>query len=195
MSEITLRLAVPEDAPALLAIYAPYVENSTASWELEAPSLAEFSARMRQRQSEGYPWLVAQRSGVPVGYAYAGATGTRKGYAYGAEVTVYLAPPAHGQGVGTQLYTALLQLLRLQGYYNALALITYPNKASAAFHASLGFVEEGRIENAGYKFEQWLGLSYYRLPLKAPSPPPHLPVSLRSLDAQTVQAILKGQET
>lgn len=141
MPGITLRMARPEDAGGMLAVYAPYVEHSTASWEYEAPSLAEFSGRLREHLDTGFPWLLAEEDGAVLGYAYAGRFAARRGYDWDAEVTVYLSAAAHRRHAATALYTALLALLRRQGYVNCFALITHPNPASAAFHERMGFAE------------------------------------------------------
>ena len=95
MPGITLRMARPEDAGGMLAVYAPYVEHSTASWEYEAPSLAEFSGRLREHLDTGFPWLLAEEDGAVLGYAYAGRFAARRGYDWDAEVTVYLSAAAH----------------------------------------------------------------------------------------------------
>ena len=112
MPGITLRMARPEDAGGMLAVYAPYVEHSTASWEYEAPSLAEFSGRLREHLDTGFPWLLAEEDGAVLGYAYAGRFAARRGYDWDAEVTVYLSAAAHRRHAATALYTALLALLR-----------------------------------------------------------------------------------
>jgi len=78
----------------MLAVYAPYVEHSTASWEYEAPSLAEFSGRLREHLDTGFPWLLAEEDGAVLGYAYAGRFAARRGYDWDAEVTVYLSAAA-----------------------------------------------------------------------------------------------------
>ena len=130
MPGITLRMARPEDAGGMLAVYAPYVEHSTASWEYEAPSLAEFSGRLREHLDTGFPWLLAEEDGAVLGYAYAGRFAARRGYDWDAEVTVYLSAAAHRRHAATALYTALLALLRRQGYVNCFALITHPHPAN-----------------------------------------------------------------
>ena len=190
MPGITLRMARPGDADAMLEIYAPYVEQTTASWEYETPSLAEFTGRLREHLDAGFPWLVAEEGGAVLGYAYAGRFAARRGYDWDAEATVYLSAAAHRRYVGTALYTALLALLRKQGYINCFALITHPNPASAAFHARLGFAEVARLPHAGYKHGQWLGLSYYQRTLQPPPAAPMPPVPLSALDAGETQAVL-----
>jgi len=68
-SDIKIRVATPADAPALLAVYAPYVERTAITFEYEVPSVDEFANRIA-RTLERYPYLVAER-------ADAGAVGTQ----------------------------------------------------------------------------------------------------------------------
>ena len=173
MPGITLRMARPEDAGGMLAVYAPYVEHSTASWEYEAPSLAEFSGRLREHLDTGFPWLLAEEDGAVLGYAYAGRFAARRRHA------------------ATALYTALLALLRRQGYVNCFALITHPNPASAAFHERMGFAEAARLPHAGYKDGRWLGLSYYQLTLQPLPAVPVPPVPLSALGAAETERSLR----
>lgn len=191
MSHLTLRTACPADAPAMLEIYRPYVEQSTATWEYDVPSAAEFTARVREHLDAGFPWLLAEEDGAVLGYAYAGRLGARRGFDWDAETTVYLSAAAHRRHIGTALYTALLALLRRQGYVTCIALITCPNAASAAFHTRMGFAEAARLPHTGYKCGQWLGLSYYQLTLCPPPAAPTPPVPMRALDAALTEQILR----
>lgn len=50
-----------EDAKELLAIYAPYVEETAITFEYEVPSLDDFRERMREIM-RFYPYLVAKLS-------------------------------------------------------------------------------------------------------------------------------------
>ena len=117
---------------------------------------------------------------------------TRRAFAWDVETTVYCAPDLLGQGAGRRLYTALLELLRRQGYVNAFALITRPNPQSDAFHRALGFTRYGVEKNSGYKFGRWLDLGYWALPLNPPADPP-APVRLRLPQAE-VEAVLRQAE-
>lgn len=192
MPEILLRLAREADARAMLQIYAPYVTQTTASWEAEPPSEQAFAARVRAHGAAGFPWLLAEENGRVLGYAYAGRLGERRGYDWAAETTVYLAPAAHRRHIGTALYTALLELLRRQGYVSCFALVTHPNPASAAFHTRMGFAEAGRLAHAGYTQGQWVGLSYFQKTLCAPPEQPCVPAPFSALDGQTVAAVLRA---
>ena len=60
---------------------------------------------MRQRDSTrsmagGFPYLVAEKDGAVLGYAYAGPFRPRPAYRFVVEDSVYVAPEAKGHGVG-----------------------------------------------------------------------------------------------
>ncbi|MFR7899841.1 MAG: N-acetyltransferase family protein [Ruminococcus sp.] len=57
---VTIRPASPEDAEALLSIYAPYVKHTAITFEYEVPSVEEFRKRIAHTLQH-YPYLVAER--------------------------------------------------------------------------------------------------------------------------------------
>ena len=188
---ICLRFAVPEDAEALLEIYAPYVEKTSISFETEVPTRDEFSRRISE-YSARYPYLVAEEDGKPLGYAYAHAFHDRAAYDWTVETSIYIAEEARGKHVGTALYRALLELLTLQGVKNACAVITFPNIPSTAFHQAMGFEAGGILPDFGYKLGDWHSVAYLFKVLKdsADAPTPMVPCS--ELDAGRVADILQG---
>src|SRR5690349_6200164 len=130
------------DAAACAAIYAPHVEDSSVSFEERAPDAGEMRARI-ERYGASHAWLVAEREGEVVGYAYATAFNERPAYRWSASVSVYVAGAARGSGVGRALYEALFERLRERGFRMACAGITLPNEASVGLHESLGFDRSG----------------------------------------------------
>ena len=62
----------------LMAIYAPFVLETTATWETAVPPRPEFEARMERCSADGLPWLVAEEGGALLGYAYAARFGRRR---------------------------------------------------------------------------------------------------------------------
>lgn len=86
---LRIRTARLSDAPALLKIYAPYVEKTAITFECAVPDIDEFAARMRATLRR-YPYLVAERGGEIVGYAYAGPFGSRAAYDWAVEMSIYL---------------------------------------------------------------------------------------------------------
>lgn len=194
MATVTIRPATVSDVGMMLAIYAPYVLNSTASWETALPSRREFAARLQRCQDSGFPWLVAEEDGAILGYAYGGRLGERSGYDWTAQVSVYVAEDACGRGLGTALYGALLAVLKLQGYCSCYALVTESNGASAGFHRAMGFREAARLPNAGFKNGKWLNLLYFYLPLNPCSLSPQPPTPFLRLDpAQLSRVYRKAQ--
>lgn len=165
-----IRLARAGDVPAMLAIYAPLVRDTTISFEYEPPTLAEMEHRLQAIQRD-YPWLVCERDGQVAGYAYASAFRTRPAYRWTAEVTIYMHPDHAGRGLAQALYRTLFARLRAQGYRSAVAVITLPNPRSVALHERLGFQPVGIFQNAGFKHGQWLDTGWWQLDLGAGSAP------------------------
>ena len=142
MSQITIKVATLDDAEEMLAIYAPYVTNTTVSSEYEAPSLAEFCRRI-ETYTKILPWLVCRIDGRVAGYGYASPHRARAGYQWSVETSIYVSPDFHRQGVAAAIYRALFALLVRQGYYNIFVGITSPNERSIKFHTAMGFTISG----------------------------------------------------
>ena len=158
---LLIRSAAPEDAPALAAIYAPYVAQTAITFEYDIPTAAEFARRIA-RTLEHYPYLVAGQNGRTVGFAYAGAFGSRAAYDWSVEMSVYLSMDCRGGGMGTQLYQALERKLVERGFRSAEACIAYADpedeyltQGSVRFHEKLGYRMVGRFDRCAYKFGRW----------------------------------------
>jgi L-amino acid N-acyltransferase YncA len=172
-----IRLATESDAPACLRIYAPNVTHTAISFELEVPAVEEMARRIAAK-SPRYPWLVLEEGADVLGYAYAGTYRDRPAYQWSVEVSVYVAAEARGRGVGRRLYTALLALLRRQGFVTAYAGIALPNEASVRLHESLGFTPIGFYRNAGFKLGRWHDVGWWQLQLQEPPREPAPPLLL-----------------
>lgn len=173
---MTIRMATPADAPAICAIYAPFITGAATSFEQEVPSAQEMQQRIADTQTM-HPWLVLDVDGTVAGYAYAGLHRKREAYQWATETSVYVAEDFRKRGVATALYTTLLHLLKVQGFQVVFAGMTLPNPGSAGFHAAMGFREFAVYERVGYKFGQWWATSWWRLELaKAAVPPALIPV-------------------
>ena len=149
-----IRLATVEDSARILAIYAPYVENTAVSFETQVPSLSEFSARVESIGAQ-YPFLVYLVDDVIVAYAYASKQRTRAAYAFNVEVSVYALEQYHGAGIAQKLYICLFEILKEQGYVNAYAGYCAANEKSGRFHEKFGFSRIGVFTKTGYKFGKW----------------------------------------
>jgi len=114
-------------------------------------------------QSASLPWLVAERRGEVLGYAYASRWHARAAYRFSTEITVYL---DHGQtrrGIGSRLYGELFPMLRAREIHAVLAVIALPGEASVALHEKVGFSKVGHFKDVGFKFGRWIDVGYWQL--------------------------------
>jgi phosphinothricin acetyltransferase len=173
-----LRLASEADAAAVAAVYAPYVLDTVVSFEAVPPSPAEMRGRMVATLAR-WPWLLATDVGdAVVGYAYASAHHERAAYRWSVDVTVYLDAANRRRGIGRALYTALLAVVRAQGYQNAYAGITLPNAGSVGLHEVMGFRPVGVYQSVGFKHGAWHDVGYWHLALGATNGTPAEPLTL-----------------
>lgn len=178
-----VRLASPSDAPGVQAIYAPYVRDTSVSFETEPPTVADVAERIAAAGAR-YPWLVADDGGAVAGYAYAGPHRGRAAYQWSAEVSAYVDPTYHRRGIARALYQALFDVLREQGFATALAGITLPNVPSVGFHEALGFRRIATYPAVGFKHGAWHDTAWWTLRLgdgAAPEPPRSLGAVARAV--------------
>ena len=152
-----IRVVKIEDAKAIRDIYAPYVLNTTITFEYEVPTIEEMENRIK-KTIEHYPYLVAVINDKVVGYAYASTFKGRRAYDWACELSIYVDMNVRGQGVGKCLYNELFQYLNLMNMKGLYACLGYPNEASEKFHQSFGFKTIGHFQKCGYKFNQWIDM-------------------------------------
>ena len=163
-NETRIRTATVEDAEAILAIYAPYVTGTAITFEYEVPGIEEFRERIRHTLKR-YPYLVAEKDGAIIGYAYAGPFKERAAYDWAVETTIYVDTSRKKMGIGKKLHAALEQVLEKQNILNLNACIGYPEqedeyltKNSVEFHTHLGYRLVGEFYQCGYKFGRWYNM-------------------------------------
>ena len=161
----SIRDAAPDtDAAACLAVYAPFVRDSSVSFEDTVPSVEEFGDRIRATIAT-HAWLVLEVAGRVVGYAYASQHRTRAAYRWAADVTVYIGPEYRGRGFGRLLYERLFERLRGLGYQVLCAGVTIPNEASVGLHRAMGFESVGVYKRIGWKAGAWRDVMWLQLEL------------------------------
>lgn len=156
-----IRPATEADAPALLAIYAPLVERTAVSFELQPPSTEQFAARIA-KVIAGWAWLVAEVEGRCAGYAYGSVHRDRPAYRWSTEVSAYVSEDYRRRGIGRALYAELFEALKHRGYCNAFAGIALPNDASVALHRGVGFEPIGVFRRIGWKFGAWHDVAWFQ---------------------------------
>lgn len=185
---MTIRLATLEDAPALLAIYAKYI-RTPITFEYDLPSQKEFAQRIGETLPD-YPYLVCERQGCPVGYAYAHRQKERAAYQWNAELSVYLDPDNTSRGLGKAMYRALMELLLLQGIRTVYGGVTLPNAKSEGLHQSLGFSWLGTFHHTGYKNGTWHDVAWFEKALAQGGLDPAPFVPFGRLPSERVEAVL-----
>jgi phosphinothricin acetyltransferase len=172
-----IRTVAPSDAGAIIEIYGPFCEESPVSFEIKRPTADEMEERIL-KISDVYPWLVCQNGHHLSGFAYAGPHKERAAYRWAVDLAVYVAAGFRGLRVGTALYSSLIEILRIQGYYKAYAGITLPNPSSIALHESFGFELVGTYQKVGFKAGSWHDVSWWELTLQAARGRPAEPLKI-----------------
>lgn len=164
-----IRYATEDDAQELLDIYAPYITDTTITFETVIPSVENFKQRIRDI-SEKFPYLVATDDNEKIlGYAYAHLYGPRAAYAWTVEASIYVDRDYKGHGLGTKLYQILENILKQQGVVNLMACITEENSNSVKFHEKFGYQKVGTFKKVGFKFNRWLDVTWMQKTLNSRS--------------------------
>ena len=187
-----IRLAKPADAAAILSIYAPYIENTSLTFETETPAIDDFAKRIDQ-YLDNWPWLVDEEEGIIRGYAYASRYRERTAYQWSVECSVYIHDDHFRTGIARKLYTALFLLLKEQGFTTVYAVINLPNDRSVAFHESMGFRYFATYEKVGYKLGKWKNVGWWQLQLNDYIDEPAAPRKFSTLSNETIAKILAQQ--
>ena len=191
MDNPLIRLADENDCGDILAIYAPYIENTSVTFEVEVPRPEDFLVRFRKIKSR-YPYLAAEAGGRIVGYAYAAELMERAAYQWNAALSVYLRDDFSGRGLGSALYRALIEFLKLQNFQNVYGVVTLPNPASVRLHQRFGFRPVGHYEKAGYKCGAWHDVMFFEKRIGGHGRQPAPPRPLDDIADEAVAGILAG---
>lgn len=183
----TIRPATTADGAACTAIYAPYIETAV-TFESPAPDAAELSRRIADTL-RGYPWLVCERDGEVLGYAYAHRYRPRAAFDWTSEFSIYMSQTKRGHGAGAALYNAVAELMTAQGYIVAYGLVSTPNEPSERLHEKCGFKRMFTLENCAWKLGEWRDLTYYMRSLAPMSDAPAPVRAFPELEAGFVRSV------
>ena len=161
----SIRLATEDDAAEVLRIYEPIVRATAISFELHPPGVEEIRERIRAVLLS-HAWLVCGDGQRIAGYAYASRFRAREAYQWTTEVTVYVDAEQRRRGIGRALYVSLLEVLKLQGFLTAIAVIALPNEPSVQLHERLGFRAVGVLKRVGYKLGRWHDVGWWQMELR-----------------------------
>ena len=186
-----IRIANFADASSILKIYAPYIENTSYTFETEVPTIDAFKERINS-YLENWPWLVCEVDGVVAGYAYGAKHRERTAYQWSIESSVYVHDDYQRIGLAKALYTALIDILKLQGFRNLYAVINLPNDKSVFFHENMGFEYFATYKSVGYKLGRWKNVGWWQLQLNEYSVEPEPPVKFSEMNKKSVGNILQS---
>lgn len=155
-----------EDAQAICNIYNYYIDDTIITFEEESIDAKEVEKRIRQTKAK-LPWFVCcdEEDENILGYAYASSWRSRSAYQYSVESSVYIDKDHIGKGIGTKLYQELINKLISLGYHAVIGGIAIPNDESIKLHKKLGFEKVAHFNQVGKKFDQWIDVEYWQLPL------------------------------
>ena len=175
-----IRIAHADDAAAVHDIYTPSVLHGVETFETELPGVEAMRERMLTRLRH-YPWIVWEKHGRVLAYAYASRFRERAAYDWIAETSIYVHADARRRGIARRLYAALLDAMRLQGIKQAVGVITLPGTSSVSMHETMGFTPAGVWRSAGYKLAAWWDVGVWQLELQPPENPPRAVVPFAQL--------------
>jgi L-amino acid N-acyltransferase YncA len=186
-----IRIAETNDAAAILKIYSPYIENTSFTFETEVPSIDAFKERIRT-YLQNWPWLVCEINGKIAGYAYGAKYRERVAYQWCVESSVYVHDDFQRTGVAKALYSALIEIVRMQGFTNLYAVINLPNERSVSFHENMGFEYFATYKNVGYKLGRWKNVGWWQLQLNDYVMEPKAPVKFLEMHQQLTDPVFQS---
>jgi len=189
-----LRMIRNEDIKGAQAVYKPFVKNTPITFEYNVPSYKKFVKRV-EKICETYPWIVAEVDGEVAGYAYATRFKERMAFTWDAETYIYVAEQSNNRGIGSALYAALEEILKMQGFYNMYAMITDTAKNSIAFHEKMGYRQMYTLEKSAWKFDQWYGMICMEKKIGNFDETPEPIIPVRIADTKAIEQILDKYST
>jgi L-amino acid N-acyltransferase YncA len=152
-----IRASRAEDIPAITAIYSHHVLNGTGTFETTPPTQEDMTGRRAEVLVKELPYLVAEKDGQILGFAYCNWFKPRPAYRFSAEDSIYMADGERGRGAGKQLLTALADEAQAAGVRKLIAVIgDSANVGSVRVHEAIGFSHVGVLKSCGWKFGKWL---------------------------------------
>lgn len=159
MTQVQIRPAEASDAEALMAIYNPVVETSTATFDLVPRTLDQQLDWLADRSGARIVLVAEADDGAVAGYAAISPYRERAAYATTVEDSVYVHPDHQGRGVGRLLLEAMVETARAHGFHAMMARIVADHEASIALHSVCGFEVVGHEREVGRKFGRWLDVT------------------------------------
>jgi len=171
--EIAVRPAEAGDFEAFAGILRWSVEEGWANFQTVPSPASELREMWEMWESRRglFPYFVGEVGGEVVGAAWSSPWKNKPGYAWTAEVSVYVLPAGQGRGLARGLYERLFATLKAQGYRLLIAGVALPNEPSVRLHESFGMVKAAHFEKNGFKMGAWRDVGYWTLHYEGDDPP------------------------
>ncbi|ESU21289.1 phosphinothricin N-acetyltransferase YncA [Flavobacterium cauense R2A-7] len=163
---IIIRQATVEDMPSVLEIVNHEILHSTSIYDYEPRTLALQNALFHEKTERNFPFIVAEKNGVIVGFGTYGPFRFKEAYKFTVEHSVYVHKDYTGNGIGSTLLKELIELAKLNQLHTMIGVIDSENKGSISFHERMGFKVSGHLKETGFKFGRWLDSVFVQLILK-----------------------------
>lgn len=159
IDDLVIRQAVEADMAQICEIYNYYVINSVVTFDIEKTTIEFWNDKFEYLVGLNLPFIVATtEAGHIQGFAYLAPWRQKAAYRRTVEDTIYLRPAAIGKKLGTRLLSELIDLAKLGGVKEIVAVISDKGAdPSIALHESFGFKRQGHLGKVGFKFNRWLG--------------------------------------
>ena len=161
MSHRIIRIARPQDRPAIDAIYEHYVLTSTCTYQ-EIPDTESERAAWFAAHDAAHPVTVVEEDGVILGWGSLSPWKTRSGYRHSVELSVYLRPESVGRHIGRELLADLIERAKALGYHSILGGTSADQAMSVRLHERMGFTQVAHLKEVGHKFGRWLDVIYFQ---------------------------------
>ncbi len=158
-----IRNAEKEDIPAILAILNYEILYSTSLYFYNARTLEEQIQWFQEKKKDGLPILVAEKNKEIIGFGTYGTFRPQPASCYTVEHSIYVGKEYRNLGTGKHLLEALILLAKKAKLHSMVGVVDSKNTQSILFHERFGFKNTGTIRELGFKFDQWLDVTFMQL--------------------------------
>jgi len=169
LTDLQIRPGEAGDLNRLVEIYNYYVTETHTTFDTDAFAVGARTQWFTQFSETGpYRLLVAEADGDILGYATSTVFKPRTAYNTSVESTVYVDSGHQGKGVGTQLYSQLIdELVREESVHRVYGGVALPNPGSVVLHEKLGFKRVGSYHEVGFKFDKYWDVDWFEKDVSA----------------------------
>ncbi|HEX3019920.1 MAG TPA: GNAT family N-acetyltransferase [Chitinispirillaceae bacterium] len=167
MKSIKIRFANENDVESITEIYNEAITNTTATFDTEPLSVNNRLQWLINRGKD-FPVIVAEKSGLVIGFAALNRWSDRKAYDISAELAIYVNSNYHRCGIGWALNSFILDVAEKTNLHTIVLRITSENKASLQLARNAGFTEVGILRSCGIKFGRLLDVVFMQKIIKQP---------------------------